>query len=167
MNLGIDLPEIGSFIALLSKGIRWTYGKFSKKGKLRNLYFLIEKWFDEIDTTLEKGIDKSILQNKERKIYDYITDHNLNKIKLSFSESFRRKFLKFCGIEAGASSNIHLFEKYSRCHHGGMFVDMFWASLMGSFYQFYKGYREGKNYNYADIEMRIKCLKMYLKIKRK
>lgn len=94
------MTEIGSFGPLLAKGIRWTYGRFSKKGKLRNLYLLIEEWFDEIDTTLEKGIDISILQNKEKKIYDYISDHKLSNIKLNFSESFRRKFLKFCGIKA-------------------------------------------------------------------
>ncbi len=63
------------------------------------------------------------LNNKEKKIKQFIADYKLQNVKLRFSKKFRNDFLKICGLEKDTDTN------------------------------------------FADIEMRIKLLKMYWKIK--
>ena len=136
------------------------------RNRLRKLYSLIQDWFDEIDQNLEKELNLSLLNNKENKITQFIEDNGLSDYQLKFSKSFRKKFLKFCGIKKELQANEELFSEYSRCLADRMYLTVFWNSLVGAFYNFYREYtsQSGKAY-FADISMRLKVLKMYLGIK--
>ncbi|MBA7510619.1 hypothetical protein ES705_02605 [subsurface metagenome] len=137
-----------------------------KRNKLKRLYELIQNWYDEINQNLEKGLNLSLLNNKENKITQFIEDNGLGDYQLKFSKSFRKKFLKFCGIKKELQANEELFTKYSRCLADRMYLTVFWNSLVGAFYIFHREYssQSGKAY-FADISMRLKVLKMYLGIK--
>lgn len=138
----------------------------TQKSRLKKLYNLIEDWFDTIDINLEEKINISLLNNKENKIGSYIEDNKLSTHKLKFSKRFRKKFLKFCGIKKFLRNNKELFTKYSRCPADEIYLDIFWNCLVADFYKFYGKYSEkSENANFADIDMKIKVLKMYLGIK--
>jgi hypothetical protein len=83
-----------------------------------------------------------------------------------FPVEFRREFLKFCGIKEELRNNPGIFEEYSRCPAGGLYVSMFWGFLERAFYDFKNKYDQNDpNANFADVEMRVKLLKMYAKVK--
>lgn len=136
------------------------------RNRLKKLYSLIQDWYDEIDQNLEKGLNLSLLNNKENKITQFIEDNGLGDYQLKFSKSFRKKFLKFCGIKKELQANEELFTQYSRCLADRIYLTVFWNSLVGALYIFHREYssQSGKA-NFADISMRLKVLKMYLGIK--
>jgi len=127
---------------------------------------MLKEWFDEIDIHLSEGLNLDLLNNKENKIRSFVNDSHLNHYKMQLSEKFRYNFLKFCGIKNELRNDKDLFFKYSRCPPDGMYVDTFCNLLFSSFYEFYSKYkRNDKATNFADVEMRMKFLKMYLYVK--
>lgn len=144
------------------------FSPFFKRKKLKRYFELVQDWYDEIDKNLETGINLSILNNKENKITSFLEENHLNKYKIKISKSFVRKYLKKNGLKKELQSNLELFYKYSRCNSRRIYLKDFWNSLCGAFMQFHPAYKNGKkHYNYADIEMRVRFLRQYLKIKEK
>jgi hypothetical protein len=155
-------------IFLSGYAITKIFSPFFKRKKLNRFFELVQDWFDEIDKNLETGINLSILNNKENKITFYLEENHLNKYKIKISKSFVRKYLKKIGLKKELHNNLELFYKYSRCNSRKIYLKDFWNSLCGTFMQFHPAYKNGgKQYNYADIEMRVKFLRQYLKIKEK
>jgi hypothetical protein len=117
---------------------------------------------------LETGINLPILNNKENKINSFLEENHLNKYKIKISKRFIRRYLKKVGAQNESRNDISLFIKYSRCNSREIYLKDFWNSLIGSFLKFHSAYKNNeKEFNYADIEMRIKFLRQYLKIKEK
>ena len=171
-NFDFFLKILG--IISLSLGIFWGIYRFytefiiskTKRHKYHKLYQLIENWFDEIDKNLERDLNFSKLNNMEKKIRLYITDNKLLQSKLKFTKKFRIKFLGSCGIKKELSYNKELFCKYGRCPYNWIFLDIYINQLISSFYIFLNNYKsKNVNTNFAEVEMRIKLLRMYWKIK--
>ena len=131
------------------------------KSKLRHLFALIEDWFDEIDRDLEQGLSIALLNNKENKFRHYIEDSALSRYTMTFSPTFKREYLKSCGIKHELSGSDALFEEYSRCPSNGISLTSFVNCLVGAFYTFHKEYKAGKG-NYADFEMGVKFFRYYV-----
>ncbi|MCX5726965.1 MAG: hypothetical protein NT030_07340 [Candidatus Saganbacteria bacterium] len=136
-----------------------------KSTKLKKLYSMIEAWHDEIDQNLDRGLNLDLLANREKKIAEFIKKNGLSNHELIFSEKFRRKFLKDCGIKQELLTDKDLFAKYSRFKTDNIYIDLFWTFLIASFYKFRQKYLNGENANFADVEMPLKMLRMYLNIK--
>ena len=171
----MDLPDVElllKYIAALSLilGFFWSLHKIytqflkpkRKKIKYHKLYELIEDWLDEIDKNLEAGLNYSLLNNKETKIRQYLIDNKINYSKLRFDKSFRRNFLKFCGIKKALQDDKDLFMKYSRQTIDWTYLEDYINFLFGAFYTFSSNY-DSKNgeANFAEVEMRVKLLKLY------
>lgn len=164
-----DKMDILSTLAILFTLIGGTYGFWKKvisprllKNRLRRFYVLVEDWFDEIDRSAITDVSMTVLNNKQNKIQDFIKDHRLKNIKMNFSEDLRKRFLEFCGLKDEFQRDKELFEKYSRYSVDGISIVSFWDSLVGAFYAFKDGYEHADlKANYANIEMRVKLLKMY------
>ena len=136
-----------------------------KKSKIKRLYFLINDWFNEIDVHLD-DLNLNSIHNKENKISDYI-DQSLKYSIIKIRPIDRVKFLKYCGIKKELRNNKRLFERYSRINSDKLFISNIWYLIMGNFYNFYRNYNSNSNIsNFADVEMPIKFLKQYLKIKK-
>ncbi|MGA9295105.1 MAG: hypothetical protein WBV81_21130, partial [Ignavibacteriaceae bacterium] len=122
--------------------------------------------FDMIDKNFESGLNFGELNNKEKKIRQFIIDYKLQNAKFRFSKKIRNDFLEFCGIDRRYRNNKELFKKYSRCPDDWTFLEIFINELIGSFYTFSKNYKtKNVDTNFADIEMKIKLLRMYCKVK--
>ena len=165
--------EILSVIAVLVTVVGGAYGFWKKFivpkltiQKLRRLYALVEDWFDTIDQSNISDVDIFLLNNKGNKIRSFIKDNGLEYHKMVFPSEFRGKFLKFCGIKEELRDNAEMFEKYSRCPAAGLYVSMFWGFLERAFYDFKNKYdQKDPEANFADVEMRIKLLRMYTRVK--
>lgn len=165
--LGIIALLFGVFWSLHKVYILFIKPK-TRKSKYCRLYSLIEDWFDEIDKNLESDLNYSLLNNKENKIHQFIIDNNLDKDKLRFSKKFRRKFLRFCGIGKEYINDKELFYKYGRVHSNWIYLDVYINLLIGAFYTFSAHYQaKTKETNFADVDMRVKLLKVYWDYKRK
>lgn len=131
--------------------------------RLSRLYELISEWFDNIDTSNINDIDMNLMFNIEKKIDQFIEDNHLNNCKLTFTLAFRKRFLKYCGIKRELLSDASLFSTFSRAHYKGVYLTHFWHSLTTSFLRFKSEYEKQSNLtNFADVEMPIKLLKMYV-----
>lgn len=131
--------------------------------KLQRFYALVEDWFNEIDRSNITDLSMTLLNNKENKIRAFIEDSNLKDYRLNFSLDFRKRFLKFCGIKEELQSSEELFEKHSRCPANGIDIWTFWHALLGDFYEFKQLYKkQDRRTNFANVEMRIKLLKMFV-----
>jgi hypothetical protein len=165
--------EILSVIAVLITVVGGAYGFWKKFiipkltiQKLRRLYALVEDWFDTIDQSNISDVNIFLLNNKGNKIRSFIKDNGLEYHKMVFPAEFRGKFLRFCGIKEGLRNNPEIFEEYSRCPAAGIYVSMFWGFLEQAFYDFRNKYaQEDPKISFADVEMRVKFLKMYAKVK--
>ena len=165
-NLITILPIIASFFVIIS-GLYGFYKKVIKprriKTKFINLLPLIQEWFDELDCYLEKDLNIFSLQNKEKKIIEYI-DKYLKGYTIKPSKKIIRKWNKKMGIKKELQDSTKIFSELSRIPIGGMDVKLFFMKIVGNFYTFYKAYKSpnATKYNYADIEMPIKFLKFYV-----
>jgi len=173
MNLDEVLKYIGALSLLL--GLFWSLHKVyfhfikpkRKTIKYHKLYELIEDWFDEIDKNLEHELNIQLLYNKEKKIHQFIIDNKLKNNKLNFNKKFRREFLKFCDISEKYINDKKLFYKYARVQSDWIYLDVFINSLIASFYTFLAKYKlKSEETNFADIDMRLKLLKLYWEYKR-
>jgi len=149
----------------------FVYGFFKfikprmKMSKLKRFGELVVGWFDFIDKSNIDDVNVFELNNLENKISSYIEDHGIGDDFMKFDERFRRKFVKFCTLSADSYSDAE-YERFSRLPAKGLTVREFWLSIMGEFMKFRKGYKEGSpDVNYADVEMRVKALKMYFGLK--
>jgi len=134
--------------------------------RLRRFYTLVEEWFDEIDRSNISNLKMTILNNRENKIRSFIKDNGLEYYKMNFSQDFRKCFLQHCGIKKELRENQDVFERYSRCLVDGLYLLTFWDSLVASFYEFKNKYdHNDPSTNFANIEMRIKLLKLYTGVK--
>jgi len=167
----IEILKIVSLIFgvfLSGYAIAKIFSPFFKRKKLNKFIELVQDWFDEIDKNLETGINLSVLNNKESKITSFIEEKHLYKYKIKISKRFIRRYLNKIGINKESRNDMNLFFKYSRCNSREIYLKDFWNSLIGSFLKFHSAYKNNeKELNYADIEMRIKFLRQYLKIKEK
>jgi hypothetical protein len=168
------LTYIGAFSLIL--GFFWSLHKVyihfikpkRKLSKYHKLYELIEDWFDEIDKNLEMGLNYPLLNNKENKIRQYITDNSIKDDKIKFHKRFKKKFLKLCGIKKTLRNNNELFIKYSRQPIDWTYLENYINTLLGAFYTFSSNYNaKNENANFAEVEMRVKLLKLYWGYKRK
>ena len=133
--------------------------------KLKGAFALIQQWFDQIDTSLEHGVDLPRLHNLEARIDRYIVDQGLARHQLKFSPAVRRRFLQACGLREEFYS-AELFEKYSRYPASGVDLQTFWQLLAGAFSGFHGAYVSGRpGANFADVEMRVKVLRLYLNVR--
>ena len=147
------------------KGLKKFVLQRLKKSKIKRLYFLINDWFNEIDVHID-DLNLNSIHNKENKISDYI-DQSLKYTIIKIRLIDRVKFLKYCGIKKELRNNKRLFERYSRINSDKLFISNIWYLIMGNFYNFYRNYNSNSNIsNFADVEMPIKFLKQYLKIKK-
>ena len=136
------------------------------KSKLKKLYFFIEDWLDEIEMNLDKGIDLEKLGLKEKKIDEFIRD-NFKYHKLKFTKQLRKKFLKDCGIKKDSLASKELFERFSRCPSGIMYIEHYWIQLWKIFYKFHGNYKnQNGEINFAEVTMQLRVLKIYLGIKK-
>lgn len=159
MLLGLILSIFSLFKYILPY-LKWR--------KLRRFYELVQDWFDEIDRNLESGINLSVLDNKEKKISFYIKDHRLEYYKFRVSKSFIKKYLKGLGFKKEFRSNVDEFYRYSRCSSRDFFLIDYWQMLCGAFIKFHSAYKSGTgDYGYPNVEMRVKFLRQYLKIREK
>jgi hypothetical protein len=132
--------------------------------KLKRLFTLIEEWFNEIDTRLEHGMDLPKLYSLEGRVERYIKDHQLADYRLHFTPKFRSRFLRFCGIRKEFHHDRALFQRYARISTDSIDLLSYWMLLVGAFSQFHRNYTIGSTEtNFADVEMRIKVLRMYLR----
>jgi len=173
-NIGEILQYIGVISLLL--GVFWSFHKVytlfikpkQKKYKYHKLFEMIEDWFDEIDKNLELGLNNAVMNNKENKIHQYIIDNKLDTDKMRFSRKFRREFLKFCGIGEKHLNDKKLFYTYGRVQSDWIYLNVYINILFGAFYTFSTNYStKSKETNFADVEMRVKLLKLYWNYKRK
>jgi hypothetical protein len=173
-----SFDEIFKYIGILSLilGFFWslhkTYSHFIKPKrnifKYHKLFEMIEDWFDEIDKNLEASLNYSLLNNKENKIRQYLLDSGISNHKLKFNKNFRKRYLKFIGINKSHLNDVNLFAKYSRQPIDWIYIEDYIGILFGAFYTFSNDYNanNGKA-NFAEIEMRVKLLKLYWNYKRK
>jgi hypothetical protein len=165
--------EILSITAVLITVVGGAYGFWKKFivprltiQKLQRFYALVEDWFDTIDQSNISDVNIFLLNNKGNKIRTFIKDNGLEYYKMVFPLEFRREFLRYCGIKEGLRGNPEMFEEYSRCPATGLYVSMFWGFLEQAFYNFKNKYEQKEQEtNFADVEMRVKLLKMYAKAK--
>ena len=165
--------EILSITAVLITVVGGAYGFWKKFivprltiEKLKRLYALVEDWFDTIDRSNISDVNIFVLNNKGNKIRTFIKDNGLEYYKMVFPPEFRGEFLRFCGIKEGLRDNPEMFEEYSRCPARGLYVSMFWGFLEQAFYNFKNKYEQkDQETNFADVEMRVKLLKMYARVK--
>ena len=148
-------------------GIYKFYKKFIEpkrtKTKLRNLLPLIQEWFDEIDCYLEKDLNINSLNNKEKKINEYI-ETNLKGYFIKPNKKIKRKWNKKIGIKKELWDSDQLFQKYSRVPAEGIKIESFLTMIFANFYKFFNEFNsESKNNcNFGDIEQPIKFLKFYV-----
>lgn len=159
------LTIVSSFIGLIV-GLTIIYEKYIKphtlKAKLKNLYKMIEEWFDEIDCNLENGLNLSKLNNMESKFTNYVQEH-LKHYELKPNIRMVRKWNKKMGIKDSLLDSVSLFERFSRLPAQGLYLDIYVYQIIGNFLSFYKVYQEKSGLtNYAEVEMRIKFLKFYV-----
>ncbi len=136
-----------------------------QKTKLHRFYQLVKEWFDEIDKNLD-NLNLNLIYSLENKVDDYIKDNNLEMFKFNLNKKFMARYLKFVGLKPELCSDKVQFAKYSRFESGILYLSTFWGIVRGNFYRFYSNYKDSsKETNFGDVEMPIKMLKMYLKIK--
>ena len=165
--------ELLGTIAVLITIAGGVYGFYKKfifpklvTQKFKRFYNLVEDWFDTVDQSNTSEANIFLLNNKGNKIRTFIKDNRLEYYKMVFPAEFRREFLKFCGIKEELRNNPEIFEEYSRCPAGGLYVSMFWGFLEQAFYDFKNKYDlKDPETNFADVEMRVKLLKMYARVK--
>ena len=134
-----------------------------KKTQLKELLKMIEEWFDLIDINLDKSLNLAELNNKERKIDDYISN-NLKNYKIKPTRNIIRKWNKKMGYEKNLLDSNDIFQRYSRVPAKGIEIDVFFMRLIGAFYSFYNSYNSDskKDRNFADIEMPVRFFKFYV-----
>jgi hypothetical protein len=155
--------SVGLFIGLLT-----IYEKLVKpnlkKTKLRIAVSLINDWFDYIDCNLEKGIDFPVLDNKEKKVANYI-ESNLKGYEIKLNKKIRRAWLKKQGIKKTLLDSEELFTNYSRMSCDGYDLFMFFYLIAGNFLSFHVDYKSDnpKGCNFATVEMPVKFLNFLVK----
>lgn len=173
----VIVNEILKYIGIISLlfGVFWSLHKIYiifikpklKRAKHQKLFEMVEDWFDEIDNKLELGLNYALLNNKENKIRQYIIDNNLANDKMRFNNKFRKDFLRNCGIKEKYIDDRKLFYKYSRVPNDWISLDVYINLLIGEFYTFSANFdAKSAETNFADVEMRVKLLKNYWKIRR-
>lgn len=94
-------------------------------------------------------------------------DNERTNDELRFGRKFRVKFLRFCGIGKKYLNDKELFYKYGRVNSDSTYLQVYVNMLFGAFSSFSADYNsKSKETNYADVEMRVKLLKMYWNVKR-
>ena len=137
-----------------------------KRTKLRRAFELIQTWFDQVDRNIEHGVDRPLIDNLEGKIDSYLRDHALERHSIRFSKRFRRRFLREVGIKRELLDNPELFEKFARSPLSGTDLGTWWGMTRGAFYRFSAAYeRNSADTNFADVQMRVRLLRLYLRIK--
>lgn len=137
----------------------------TQRYKLQGAFALIQQWFDQIDASLEHGVDHPRLNNLEARISRYLKDQGIDQYQLKFTPAFQCRFLRHCGIRE-EFHNQKLFEMYARCPASGIDLGSFWQLLVGAFSGFHAAYTSGRSEtNFADVEMRVTLLRMYLNVK--
>lgn len=125
---------------------------------------LIEQWFNAVDQTIEHGFDMPRIYNLEDRVSRYLDEANLQLIPMRFSLRFRRRFLKGC-VALEFRDDPQLFERYSRVTAEGTTLGVLWADLVRDFHAFRKHYQEkSPETNFANLEMRIRLLRMYFRV---
>ena len=133
--------------------------------KLQRAYALMQEWFDEIDRTLEQGVDERRLARREGEVDAYLQDPLVARYPMRFSRRFRREFLQGVDLPDEVLDSEVLFEKYTRAHVGGTDLGTWWSMTQGAFYGLYAEYlRRGPDANWADVQMRVRLLKEFLHI---
>ena len=161
-----DLIAMLTFVSLVLSligvgGIYGVYKTFIKprrtKTKLRNLLPLIQEWFDEIDVNLENELLLRKLNNKEKKINEYI-ETNLKGYFIKPNKKIKRKWNKKMGIKKELWDSDELFQEYSRVPAEGVKIESFLIMIFANFYKFFNEFNsESKNNcNFGDIEQPIK-----------
>lgn len=161
------IGKLAVLVGLLA-GLRALYVQLIKPrtlgAKLQKVLEMITEWFDEIDCNVEKGVDFASLNNKERKIHEYI-DANLKDYWIKPNDSMIAKWNRRMGIKRELQDSHDLFQKFSRIPASGFPLDGFFTSLIGEFLRFNQNYHKTPpgDYNYADVEMRVKFLRFYVR----
>lgn len=164
------IEGIAAVLGILGLSGWGVWGKFIKprlrSQYLKRLYAMIEEWFDEIDKSSITDLSTSALNNRENKIRSFIRDRHLEHVYMDFPDSFRRKFLKFCGIKEELCSDPALFQEYSRCPVKGLTIGDFWELLVRDFLIFRRSHASADpKTNFANVEMRVKLLEMFTRSK--
>lgn len=137
----------------------------TQRYKLKGAFALIQQWFDQIDTSLEHGVDLPRLHNLEARIDRYLMNQGLGRHQLRFTPAFQRRFLRHCGLREEFHTP-ETFEKYARYPASGIDLQSFWQLLAGAFSGFHGAYTAGRpGANFSEVEMRIKVLRMYLNVR--
>jgi hypothetical protein len=130
------------------------------KDKLDNFDNKVNDWFNEIDSNLDNGINEASLTNKENEVVKCLKENDLGSYELNFDKQFRNDFLSSCGL---AVANSDDFYKFSRFRPGKITLNNFWKKLLGNYNRFYELYKSGSPHtNFANVEMPVKVLKLYL-----
>ena len=124
---------------------------------------MIEEWFDELDCNLENNLNISALNNKEKKIHEFIDTH-LSNYQIKPKRKMIQKWNKKMGIKTELQKSPDIFQKFSRVPVTGIYLDMFFTMLIANFYKFHGAYKSGnkEECNFADVEMPVKFLRFYL-----
>ncbi len=167
LQFGNILVFSGALVSLIVGSIT-IYEKLIKPRhritKLKTAVSLINDWFDYIDCNLEKGIDFPVLDNKEKKISEYIKA-NLRNYKISLGRRRRYAWLKEVGIKKTLRGSNELFTMYSRMLAEGENLDFYFMKIVGSFYSFHSKYKSPNpaGCNFAEIEMPVKFLNFLIR----
>lgn len=124
-------------------GLYGFYARFIKprtlKTKLRKLTDMVTDWFDEIDCKLEADLNLAALNNKEKKIKDFI-ESNLKTYRISPSPMVIRAWNQKMGLKEECRDSPELFQKYSRVPSEGLTMSMFFQMLVANFWKFHGEY---------------------------
>jgi hypothetical protein len=166
----VGLFETIAVLITIAGGVYGFYKKFIfpklVTQKFKRFYNLVEDWFDTVDQSNISDVSIPLLNNKGIKIRSFLKDNALDYYKMDFPLEFRKEFLKFCGIKEELRDDPEIFKEFSRCPTTGLYASMFWGFLEKAFYDFKNKYDQNDpNANFADVEMRVKLLKMYAKVK--
>ena len=134
--------------------------------KLKMFEAMIIDWFDEIDQNLDRDLNLALLNNKEKKIHEFINS-NLPRYRIKPTERIIERWNKEMGLKKELWNSKEEFQKYSRVPAEGMDIEFFFNMLIANFLRFKQNYppKQDARCNFANIEMPIKFFKFYLKEK--
>ncbi|MDD3627860.1 MAG: hypothetical protein PHV06_11155 [bacterium] len=158
----VGIITIVSTITIIKEWIT----KKTKFNKFKNVYFMLSEWLDEIDINLDKELNLDLLNNREKKIREYIYSNKLTNYFPKIKDKHRVEFLKYCGIKNELLLNKELFSKYSHWEFDFLNIEIFCNLIFAEFQKFYREYKnQSPETSFANLEMLMKFLKIYLKIK--
>lgn len=149
-------------------GLRALYVQLFKPrtigAKLQKVLEMITEWFDEIDRNVEKGVDFASLNNKEKKIHEFI-ETNLKDYWIKPNDAMIARWNRKMGIKRELQDSQDLFQKFSRIPASGLPLDGYFTRIIGDFIRFNQNYHKAPpgDCNYADVEMPIKFLRFYMR----